>query len=156
MFHCSKCCLYDDINATPLEFLPLAFHLYKSGLLEEVIEKINNKNDSRCIFSVFENDKWGCSVYPSRGLICRLFGFASVLDKHEKPCFAASHSLKENCPEKIQQICKKIASGEKSPVIPIFYRKLAMLDFQLGEDLLPINQAIKEACDIVYMHNAYL
>ncbi len=153
--HCSKCCRYENVNATPLEFLPLAWHFYKCGQLDYIFDKINNHKEPQCIFSVLEEGKWGCSVYPSRGLICRLFGFASVEDKYGKPCFAACHTLKEHCPCKIQDICKKIHSSGKTPIISQFYREMSMLDLDLGEKLMPINQAIKEACEIIYLHTAY-
>ena len=29
------------------------------------------------------------------------------------------------------------------------------VDLDLGEKLMPINQAIKEACEIIYLHTAY-
>ena len=48
-----------------------------------------------------------------------------------------------------------INTGSKTPVIADFYRKLNMLDLNLGDELVPINQAIKEACEIIYMHEAY-
>ncbi|MBQ3643082.1 MAG: YkgJ family cysteine cluster protein [Candidatus Riflebacteria bacterium] len=153
--YCAECCKYNDINATPLEFLPLAWHFYKCGKLEELFERVSNYNKPQCIFSVFENGRWGCCVYPTRGLICRLFGFASVEDKHGKACFAACHSLKEKNPELVQHICQMINTGGKTPVIADFYRKLNMLDLNLGDELVPINQAIKEACEIIYMHEAY-
>lgn len=153
--YCAECCKYNDINATPLEFLPLAWHFYKCGKLEELFERVSNYNKPQCIFSVFENGRWGCCVYPTRGLICRLFGFASVEDKHGKACFAACHSLKEKKPELVQHICQMINAGGKTPVIADFYRKLNMLDLNLGDELVPINQAIKEACEIIYMHEAY-
>ncbi len=153
--YCSKCCRYDDINATPLEFLPLAWHFYKSGMLDELYEKVSNRKDSHCVFSLLEGGKWGCSVYPSRGLICRLFGFACVEDKHGKPCFAACHSLKVDNIEKINKINKRISVGGRTPVISDFYRNLSLVDLTLGEELVPINQAIKEACEVVYLHTAY-
>ncbi len=152
---CSKCCRYEDINATTLEFLPLAWHFYKTGQLEEIHNKISNYNEPQCIFSILEKGKWGCSVYPSRGLICRLFGFASVENKYGKPVFAVCHSLKVAKPNEISTICEKIEKGGKTPVISDFYRKLAMIDLKLGEELLPINQAIKSACEIIFMHTAY-
>ena len=44
--HCSKCCRYNDINATPLEFLPLAWHFYKTGQLEQLFEKISTVEET--------------------------------------------------------------------------------------------------------------
>ena len=153
--HCSNCCRYEDINATPIEFLPLAWHFYKTGQLEEIYKKVSEINKPQCVFSVFEDGKWGCSVYPTRGMICRLFGFASVVGKHGKPCFAACHTLKQSDSEKIQLVCNKINNGGKTPIIAEFYRKLQVLDFKLGDELVPINQAIKEACEIIFLHTAY-
>lgn len=153
--HCSKCCRFEGVNATPLEFLPLAWHFYKTGQLESIFEKVSNFIGPQCVFSILEDGKWGCSVYPTRGLICRLFGFSSVEDKHGNACFAACHSLKEKIPDQIKLINNKIVSGGKTPIISQFYRKLAMLDLESGEELVPINQAIKEACEIIYIHTAY-
>lgn len=153
--HCTECCKYKDINASPLEFLPMAWHLYKVGQLEQVFEKVSNTESRQCIFSVFKDGSWGCSCYPTRGMICRLFGFACTEDKHGKPTYAVCHTLKEKCPEKMQAICDKVHNGGIAPVISNFYRKLSMFDLSLGDELVPINQAIKEACEIVYMHTAY-
>ena len=153
--HCAQCCRYNDINATPLEFLPLAWHFYKCGKLEEVFDKLSQRKEPQCVFSIFEDGKWGCSVYPSRGLICRLFGFAAVLDKHGKPSFAVCHTLKEKEPEIMKMICEKVSTDSKTPIIAQFYRKLEMIDLKLGNELVPINQAIKEACEVIYLHTAY-
>lgn len=153
--HCAECCKYNDINASPLEFLPLAWHFYKVGMLDQIFEKASTTESKQCIFSVFKDGSWGCSCYPTRGMICRLFGFACVSDKHGVPTYAVCHTLKEKCSEKMNSICEKIHKGGKAPVIADFYRKLAGLDLSLGEELVPINQAIKEACEIVYMHTAY-
>lgn len=153
--HCSKCCRFEGVNATPLEFLPLAWHFYKVGKLEEIFHLVSNYNEPQCVFSVLEKGKWGCSVYPSRGLICRLFGFSSVEDKHGKACFAACHSLKETNPNLVKNINDKVLAGGKTPIISQFYSKLASIDLSIGEELVPINQAIKEACEIVYIHTAY-
>lgn len=153
--HCSKCCQYNDITASPLEFLPLAWHYYKAGQLDELVEKLANSQGTRCVFSVSKDGCWGCCSYPARGMICRLFGFASIQDKHGKSSYAPCHSLKVYCPEKIQSICEKIHNGGRTPIIANFYRKLSVLDLGLGEEMLPINQAIKRACEIIYMHTAY-
>ena len=153
--HCAECCKYNDINASPLEFLPMAWHLYKTGQLEDFFEKISKTDSKQCIFSVFKDDRWGCTCYPSRGMICRLFGFACTKNKLGKPAFAACHTLKHSFPDKINTICQKVTISKRVPVIADFYQKLSMLDLNLGEELIPINQAIKEACEIVYMHTAY-
>lgn len=153
--YCSECCQYDDINATPLEFLPLAWHSYKTGQLEQLFQKVSETDSKKCVFLTKENGKWGCTCYPSRGMICRLFGFSSIKDKHGKCCFAECKTLKKCCPDKTKEICEMIHNGSKTPVISDFYRKLSTIDMTLENELVPINQAIKEACEIVYLHTAY-
>ena len=36
---CGECCKKPDIEATPLEFLPLALHLYDEGKAEKFLEE---------------------------------------------------------------------------------------------------------------------
>ncbi len=40
-FGCGKCCFKPDIEATMLEFLPFALHLFKSNQAEEWLAKLN-------------------------------------------------------------------------------------------------------------------
>jgi uncharacterized protein len=46
---CGKCCFKPDIEATILEFLPFAYHLYKNGLADEWYEKLKNNDSSICL-----------------------------------------------------------------------------------------------------------
>ena len=34
---CGKCCTYPDVEASPLEFLPWAFHLFLNGEAEKIL-----------------------------------------------------------------------------------------------------------------------
>ncbi|MDQ3534847.1 MAG: YkgJ family cysteine cluster protein, partial [Bacteroidota bacterium] len=43
---CGECCKKPDIEATVLEFLPLAYHLYKADLDIEVLERLENNNSA--------------------------------------------------------------------------------------------------------------
>jgi uncharacterized protein len=75
---CGQCCTKPDVEASPLEFLPWAFHLFLNGEAEIVLEKLNTKKSPICHiynpFSLLDNSQGNCSNYIYRGLICRLFG----------------------------------------------------------------------------------
>ena len=46
---CGKCCFKADIEATILEFLPFAHHLYQLGEAEEWYEKLKVSDSSICL-----------------------------------------------------------------------------------------------------------
>jgi len=45
---CGKCCTTPDIDASPLEFLPWAFHLFLNHKAEEMLQELNHKTTSLC------------------------------------------------------------------------------------------------------------
>lgn len=153
--HCSECCRYDNIQATALEFLPFAWHTYRLGLLESWLEKLENHHEPQCVFYRNRNEEWGCSIYPVRGLICRLFGFSASLDKNGNPAYAACRILKQNCPEVVKSASERLKNGGRIPVISKFYRRLATIDPVSGNEFMPLNQAIKKALETVYLHYYY-
>lgn len=153
--HCAECCRYNDINATPLEFLPFAWHAYKLGQLDQWFDQLEKNESRQCIFAKLVDNCWGCSIYPARGFICRLFGFAASTDKNGQPVYGACRILKQKQPEKVARACKFVASGGRVPVMASYYRQLATIDPTLGNQFMPINDAIKKALEIVYFHLHY-
>ncbi|NCB39381.1 MAG: YkgJ family cysteine cluster protein [Erysipelotrichia bacterium] len=152
---CAECCRYNDVTATSLEFLPFAWHAYKLGLLEQWLEDLEKNESQQCIFLRQDADKWGCKIYPVRGLICRLFGFSAITDKNGRPVYAACRILKQHRPETASRAGLYVVGGGKVPVISTYYRRLASIDPSTGNDFMPINQAIKKALEIVYFHCLY-
>ncbi|HNX75876.1 MAG TPA: YkgJ family cysteine cluster protein [Candidatus Rifleibacterium sp.] len=153
--HCAECCRYQDISATTLEFLPFAWHASKLGVLDYWFDKIEQHASSQCIFALTGTETWGCSIYPARGLICRLFGFSAVTDKNGLPVYGACRVLNQRQPAMVDQAQRVIAAGGKVPVMASYYRQLAAIDPLLGVQSFPINQAIKNALETVYFHLHY-
>ena len=153
--HCSHCCSYEDINASPAEFLPFAWHAWRLGLLEQWFDELEKHEGKICIFARLSEGAWGCRIYPVRGLICRLFGFSATSDKNGRPLFAACRVLRQARPEMMQQVGQYLERGGKMPVIASCYRRLSAIDPVLGQELMPINSAIKKALEIIYFHFAY-
>src|SRR5689334_14951619 len=80
---CGKCCFKPDIEATILEFLPFAYHLYKQGSAHDWLQKLIESQDSIClILNPSQAGAGLCSEYQHRGLICRLFGYSARTTKY--------------------------------------------------------------------------
>ena len=155
---CGRCCTKPDISASTIEFLPLAYHLYKQGLALEWYEKLKENNSPTChIFSpVFLEGPGGmCSQYQYRGLVCRLFGFSAKLDKHGVPQIVTCKTIKEEFPQPYQTAVDHIAKGKPTPIMRNYYFQLQSIDSNLCTKLMPINDAIKEALKVVLSYYAY-
>lgn len=150
---CFHCCTKKDIFASPLEFLPLAYSLYKSGKAEEVYERLESMQDENLclLFSPFSDHGKGCTQYENRGLICRLFGYSSSRDKQGKTRLITCKILKET--EAYSGLTP--ASLGKAPLATDYYMRLSSIDYRLAGEQLPINRAIKRAIEIVLTYYMY-
>ncbi|WP_339837902.1 YkgJ family cysteine cluster protein [uncultured Maribacter sp.] len=159
MPNCGKCCTKPDINATALEFLPLAYSLFKNGEAEEWLDKLNNdKSTTLCpvLNTVLApNAKGFCSKYENRGLICRLFGFSAMLHKNDKPILVTCRPIKEGLPIAVSKAESHIAAKNDFPLISNYYMQLRSIDESLGEELFPIRIAIAKAINAVLGYYAY-
>lgn len=156
---CGKCCSTPDIDASPLEFLPWAFHLFLNGKAEEMLVAINNTSTTNCIIyrplSLLENGNGHCSNYLYRGLICRLFGYAANKDKYGKLRLAACTIIKEEQQKNYNTAQELISNNLYVPIFTDYYMQLAQIDYRMGITLLPINKALKMAIEEVLHYYAY-
>lgn len=115
---CGKCCTSPDIEASPLEFLPWAFHLFLNGEAEEMLATLNeNKNSNYLIYKTLSVIHHGrCSSYKFRGLICRLFGFAANSDKYGKLRLSTCKIIKEGQAENYKSAARAITKGLHVPL----------------------------------------
>lgn len=153
---CFNCCLKPDIYATPLEFLPMAYHLYKKGEAEAFLEKAETTTGSICLnLSQTAGDVGGCTNYADRGLICRLFGFSAITNKYSKEVLVTCQRIKTESKENFDKAEVQIANGLEIPMLTDYYTRLRFIDPNLGADLLPINQAIIGALEAVLWYYEY-
>lgn len=157
--NCGLCCLKPDINATALEFLPLAYHLLIHGETERWLEKLQNNKDNKICPVLNEiitpESKGYCSEYAHRGLICRLFGFSAMLHKNNKPILVTCKPIKEQKTEAFNKANAHIAANKNYPLISNYYMQLRSIDESLGEELFPIRIAIEKAIHAVLAYYAY-
>ncbi|PIB23708.1 Fe-S-cluster oxidoreductase [Maribacter sp. 4U21] len=154
---CGKCCSYPDIEASPLEFLPWAFHLFLNGEAEKMLQTLSVNQTTTCvIYQPFSEVNLGrCSDYKYRGLICRLFGAAANTDKYGKLRLATCKIIKEGQSENYKAAAIAIEKGMQVPIFTEYYMQLNQIDYKLGALLLPINKALKMALEEVLHYYAY-
>jgi len=156
---CGKCCTKPDIDASPLEFLPWAFHLFLNGKADSVLIQLKEKPGSICHIyrplSLSDNNKGSCGNYRYRGLICRLFGYAGNRDKNGQLRLSTCKIIKEGQVKSCENTVEEINNGLYVPVITDYYMNLSQVDFRLGNIMLPINQALKMAIEEVLQYYAY-
>ncbi len=154
---CGKCCTNPNIEASPLEFLPWAFHLFLNGQAEKTLEILSKTNHATCLIykplTVLGQGR--CSDYKYRGLICRLFGFAANTDKYGNLRLATCKIIKEGQASAYKTTSEAITKGLHVPVFTEYYMQLNQIDFQLGNKILPINKALKMALEEVLHYYSY-
>lgn len=156
---CGACCTKPDIEASMLEFLPLALHLFRKGELDHVLNLLDSE-PGRTICVLFSPVIAGgsagfCSRYKYRGLICRLFGFAASKDKSGSPSVATCRKIKDAMPEIFQKANHDIKQGLAVPIISEYYLRLYAVDPNAGSKMLPVNEAIRQALEIVALYFFY-
>ena len=156
---CGKCCSTPNIEASPLEFLPWAFHLFLNHKAEETLKELAATTSKNCFLyrslSILEYHKGSCSNYRYRGLICRLFGYGATTDKFGKLRIATCKIIKEEQHNNFNKAEVAINNGVNIPIFANYYMRLAQIDLRMGVNLLPINEALKIAIEEVLHYYAY-
>jgi len=154
---CGKCCTYANVEASPLEFLPWAFHLFLNGEAQATLNILNKTNSKTCIIykPLAALNQGRCSNYKYRGLICRLFGYAANTDKYGNLRLATCKIIKEGQAENYKSTAEAIKKGLYVPVFTAYYMQLSQIDFNLGTKILSINKALKMAIEEVLHYYAY-
>jgi len=156
---CNACCRTTNIEASPIEFIPLAAWLYESEMLDEFLVQLEKSAvTGHCpLFSpeAWKEGKGGCLQYAKRGLVCRLFGFGYRLDRIGIAELVTCKELKDSTPG-VVALARQL--GMESPgTVPLF-RDYSMQLYTIDPDLaiqqLPINQAIHIAIEKLYFHYA--
>lgn len=156
---CGRCCTHNEIEASPLEFLPWAYHLFVNGDAQDMLEELAAHPSSVChVYSPvgsLEAGKGSCGNYPYRGLICRLFGFGATTDKYGKLRLAVCSTIKKDQALAYHNAETMITEGLSVPVFTEYYMRLSQIDFLLGRMIVPINEALKLAIEEVLHYYSY-
>lgn len=153
---CGKCCFKPDIEATVLEFLPFAHHLYENNLAYDWFAKLRATGDEVClILNPTQNGAGLCSEYQYRGLICRLFGYSTRTNKYGERELVTCQIIKTEQTEAFENAQEIVKKGGAIPVMNQYYMQLHAIDPDMARDFYPINQAIRKAIETVLHYYAY-
>ena len=155
---CSKCCTSPNIEASILELLPYAFFLYKNNTAEIVYDRLLLNTSLICnLYQPLQTAlrKGGCSDYPHRALICRLFGFSFTRNKTGDSTLLACATIKNAYPDLSESLNSKAQEGWPVPMATNYYNQLTDIDYNLSKEQYPINEAMRLAIEMVLNHYHY-
>lgn len=155
---CGFCCSNPKVNASVMEFLPLAFKLSNEGKAESFLEKLETAENDYCVLykKTSEDGQAGfCSDYQNRGLICRLFGTSSRKNKYNENELLVCNKIKIGKQKHFQKVSEEINKGMSVPSGVNNYSKLTNIDFDLTSAQFTINIAIKKALEEVLRFEFY-
>ncbi|SHO44475.1 YkgJ family cysteine cluster protein [Desulfopila aestuarii] len=143
---CVECCFSEKVEATVLEMVPLAFHLFRTCQAELILKRIEKEHRShQCILfrpDLSSPESGGCSQYPFRALICRMFGFAGNIDRNGRPQLARCRNMP------LQDESGKTQEDIESEAMPLFHAygiAITAIHPSLGTQRMPINEALHQA-----------
>jgi len=149
LFGCGHCCASGKVKISPLEFIPLAQHLFQRGEVDALWPYLIENQEGTCVFfredlTKFENGH--CTVYPWRAATCRLYGFGVKQNKYGTFEPITCQFLKNDFYKVIKDLDKN-NSKDVCPSYDSFMVQIASLDPILGRTPLPVNQAIAKALE---------
>ncbi len=156
---CGRCCLSNQVETTPGEWLPYALELAKTNQLEAVHSKLQETSDPICSMykpNPEDSGKGFCSVYHHRPGICRLFGFSTIKNKRNLRELLTCRPIKDHHSEIFTSPLD--LSPEEAPSCHEFQGKIDGI-FAAHPSLgvsMPINQALSTAIEYVALRLAYL
>jgi len=156
-FGCGRCCFKPEIEATPLEFLPLALYIFREGKAEAWFDKFDNQPDEK-ICRLLDPRQLGaglCTEYEYRGLICRSFGFSARVNKYNRKELLTCNVIKIELVENFKSALEQINQDKEVPIASDFYSKLHYIDPVLANQFMPINKAIQRALEMTWEYFRY-
>lgn len=146
---CGNCCSNPEIEATPLEMVPLALKILDQGHLDQWYERLLDAEGKSCLMY----NGSSCEEYGQRPSLCRMFGVAGYYNKQHEITLSICKLIKEEYPDETAKALTK-PFGEV-PVISHWTSKLQSLDPKLVESRQPINMALKSALEKVALWSQY-
>jgi uncharacterized protein len=156
---CGHCCDNPEVEASPLEMVPMAMELIRRGEANYWLDQIAEEGTpDRCVFYQADDhrpDHGRCQMYLWRPALCRLFGFAAVTDKTGTPKLAACVKHKQQFADDVAMIQVAIANGLPVPHFADWQTQVANIDPHWGYQPRPINQALRVAIERLSLYLAY-
>ncbi len=154
---CGRCCDTMVVEATILECFPVAYQLFLENRADIVMDDIERRlaaDNPVCIFYNPDPRLPGngrCSMYSTRPLVCRLFGFSSRRTRTDDKGFiyckfqnAADDRVMRN------RVDNFIKEERELPVMQDVFMRISSIKPSDGIEFFPINIAIKKAIESLW------
>ena len=97
----------------------------------------------------------GCTAYELRPMLCRLFGFAAVRDKHGQARLALCRIHARDLPEASARAVAFVDGGGAVPAFADWQGETDALDPDGSREQLPINEALARALEKALLRARY-
>jgi len=136
-----------------LELLPAARELLRSGEAGVWLARLGRGDGStRCVLylpEVGDERRGRCALYPVRPAICRLYGFAARRNRRGELELLTCRVHRSSAREEVERAKRRVEEGGEVTVLPDVHFDLAALHPGLGSKLLPINEALRSALELL-------
>ena len=121
------------------------------GTAEEELNRIADEDSDICPFYFSHGLNRGrCTEYQLRPVLCRLFGFAAVTNKHGQAEMAMCKTLKSQ-----PQAETAFQMAGSAPKYIEYGHRLLAIDPGYGTELFPIRLAMRKAIEKALLANQY-
>ncbi|MEN3159241.1 YkgJ family cysteine cluster protein [Alkalimonas sp. NCh-2] len=155
---CGACCLHPEIEASVLDMLPLAMHLFDQGTAESTLAQLEAApaGNSCPMYQPlsFDGKQGQCRIYQWRPTLCRTFGAAGYRDKHGKTALSTCKTIKQ---ERSSAYAETLIAMELDPPPMLSHarQQVDQLDYELSRSSLPIAEAMQLALYKVLFQACY-
>jgi Fe-S-cluster containining protein len=144
---CGLCCPAADVRVTVLEMLPIAHEILCDQDAEAWMVRLAAQTvGGRCALYSEKQipDAGHCTFYSRRPVLCRLFGYAAVRSRTGARALSVCKYIRQNDP---QTAAAAMALADEAPCFIHYGSRAYALDPVLGNGLMPINTALRQAIE---------
>ena len=156
---CAHCCVSEKVESTVIEMIPSAFHLLRTNQAELLSKRLEKQDESnQCILfrpDLSQPDSGGCSLYPYRPLVCRLFGFAGNRDRQGQVKLARCRYMPPATKATGSDCGGETMAGGDIPIFQAYGIAVTAIHPNLGTRRMPINDALSQALAKVGLIGGY-
>jgi Fe-S-cluster containining protein len=146
---CGHCCETQTPYVSIADMMPIAADAVARGDCEALYDRAVAAAEAGAPCVVFEPGRLpgGCTRYELRPMLCRLFGFAAVKDKHGQQRLALCRVHGRDLPEVSARATAHVDGGGAVPIFAEWQAETDALDPDNAREQLPINQALARALE---------
>ena len=154
---CGHCCQTQTPFVSVADMLPIAAAVVARGDGEMLYDRAVAAGDAGGPCAIFQPGRLpgGCTEYELRPMLCRLFGFAAVRDKHRQPHLALCRIHARDLPEASARAVAFVDGGGAVPAFADWQGETDALDPDGSREQLPINEALARALEKALLRARY-